>query len=194
MPLHALTANERDYIHECLSIDVVAVFAEIARELERDRSTISREVARNGGRHSYRPSTADDAAAVRRRRPKTPILSVESTLRDKVIELVSTGFSPVATAALCAGEADLGAVCAETIYQGVYDGTLGLKATACLRSRRPRRKKRRTAASPRASALGPNVVPISERPSEALEGAPDHWEGDLIIGAHNQSAALTLVE
>ena len=110
-----------------------------------------------------------------------------------MIELVSTGYSPVATAALCARQGG-GTVCAETIYQGIYGGSLGLKATDCLRSRRPRRKKRRAATSPRTSALGPNAVPISERPAEAAEGASGHWEGDLIIGARNQSAALTLVE
>ena len=194
MPRNPIASDERDFIHECLSVDSEVAYAEIARELERDRSSISREVTRNGGRHAYRPSTAGDAATVRRRRPKTPVLSLEGALRYKVIELLGEGFSPVATAALCGRQPCLGTVSAETIYQSVYDGTLCLKATACLRSRRPRRKKRRATASPRASALGPNVVPISERPAEASEGAPGHWEGDLIIGARNQSAALTLVE
>ncbi len=185
--------DERDFIHECLSADRTVAFAVVARDLECHRSTISREVTRNGGRHGYRPSTAGNAAATLRRRPKTLVLAVEGPLRDLVIELVSKGYSPVATAALCAREDGAGTVCAETIYQGVYGGTLGLNANACLRSRRPRRKERRAAASPRASALGPNVVPISERPPQR-EGAPGHWEGDLIIGARNQSAALTLVE
>ncbi len=88
----------------------------------------------------------------------------------------------------------LSTVCAETTYHGVYDGTLGLNAAACLRSRRPRRKKRRTAASSRASVLRPTVVPISERPDEASERAPGHWEEDLIIGTRYQSASLPLVE
>ena len=194
MPRHAITAEERDHIHECLSADRDVAYAYIAREIERARSTISREVTRNGGRDAYRPSTAGDAAEARRRRPKTPVLAVEGPLRTMVIGLVSKGFSPVATAALCDREPDLTGVCAETIYKGVYDGTLGLKATECLRFRRPRRKKRKETASTKPSTLGPNVVPISERPAEANEGAIGHWEGDLIIGARNQSAALTLVE
>ncbi len=111
-----------------------------------------------------------------------------------MIELVAKGYSPVATAALCARQPDDGTVCAETIYQAVCGGLLGLNATDCLRSRRARRKRRRPPTSSRAPPLGPNVVPISERPAEAVEGATGHWEGDLIIGARNQSAPLTLVE
>src|SRR4051812_9830829 len=43
----------------------------IARGLGRDHSVVSREVARNRGRHGYRGERAQVAAAKRSRRPKT---------------------------------------------------------------------------------------------------------------------------
>ncbi|MEZ5381610.1 MAG: IS30 family transposase [Microthrixaceae bacterium] len=181
-------------MHECLSVDRLIPFAGIARELERDRSTISREVTRNGGRHTYRPSTAGHGAATRRRRPKVPLLALDSPLRTRVVGLVSKGFSPVATAALCGRHGGEGTVCAETIYRALYDGSLGLKPGDCLRSRRRRRKRRNRGEKAKSPVLGQNVVSIADRPKEVDAREPGHWEGDLIIGARNQSAALTLVE
>jgi IS30 family transposase len=42
----------------------------IAKRLARAPSTVSRELARNGGRHRYRAQAADTAAGRRAARPK----------------------------------------------------------------------------------------------------------------------------
>jgi len=83
----------------------------------------------------------------------------------------------------------------ETIYRSLYvqgRGELRRELTRCLRSGRTRRKPQG-----RLERRGtiPNMVMISERPAEADDRAvPGHWEGDLLIGAHNRSAIVTLVE
>lgn len=70
-PGSRLTYEERRRIAEGLTAGLP--YAEIARRLGRPRSTISREVARNGGPRHYRAHHAQRATAWRaRRRPKRP--------------------------------------------------------------------------------------------------------------------------
>src|SRR5436309_11218949 len=63
---------------------------EIARELGRSPSTISRELRRNaatrGGKLDYRPSVAQWKAELMARRPKTAKLAVDDRLREYVQE------------------------------------------------------------------------------------------------------------
>lgn len=67
MPGH-LTYEDRRHIAEWL-VEGLA-YAEIARRLARSRSTIGREIARNGGPHAYRADRAQQATGRRaRRRP-----------------------------------------------------------------------------------------------------------------------------
>jgi Helix-turn-helix domain len=58
--LLALTLREREEISRGLAS--ASSFREIAKCLERAVSTVSREVARHGGRPAYRASQADDEA------------------------------------------------------------------------------------------------------------------------------------
>ncbi len=57
-------------------------------------STISRELARNGGRHRYRAHHADRAAVRRARRPKPSKLAENPVLRQVVEEKLGEWWSP----------------------------------------------------------------------------------------------------
>lgn len=63
-------------------------YAEIARQLDRPTSTISREVARNGGAHGYRADHAHYATSSRARRRRADGAEPLSTLDAQVREFV----------------------------------------------------------------------------------------------------------
>ena len=191
---HALCRSEREEIRAELSANPAVPFAVIARRLGRCRSTISREIDRNGGRDNYRAGTADVRATLCRSRPKEPKLVADLDLRSSVTSLLKAGHSPV-SAAIAATRSGIGPICAETIYIAVYAGRLDIEAIACLRSRRPRRRRRnRGPANAGTHVLG-GFTPIAERPDHIGDRSQfGHWEGDLIIGARNASAILTLNE
>lgn len=83
----------------------------------------------------------------------------------------------------------------ETIYTAIYAmprGELRRQVVGWLRQARGTR--RRTRQGNDARGRLPDLPSIHLRPPEANERLlPGHWEGDLIIGAHNRSAIGTLV-
>jgi IS30 family transposase len=171
----------------------------IARGLGRPVSTVSREVARNGGRARYRAFRAEAAARERARRPKTAKLASAGELRDWVQTRLLEWWSPTQISTRLATEfpdRPEMRVSHETIYQSLYvqsRGALRRELARCLRTGRALRKPRRQAHARRSQI--PGLVEISERPAEATDRAvPGHWEGDLIIGKNNRSAIGTLVE
>jgi transposase, IS30 family len=173
--------------------------AVIAVRLGRSRSTVSREVRRNGCRGRYRALAAQAQAQERARRPKMARLAGNARLRGWVQARLEERWSPEQISVMLErefpGEPEM-RVSHETIYQAIYvqgRGALRRELAACLRTGRALRKPRRKAGERRGRILG--MVMISERPAEAADRAvPGHWEGDLIIGAGNKSAIGTLVE
>jgi transposase, IS30 family len=173
-------------------------FTEIAGGLGVAVSTVSREVARNGGRSDYRAWRAHKTAFARSRRPKPTKLASCPRLRDRVAELLVELLSPEQIQAQLRREFPsdpIMRVSHETIYQSLYvqgRGELRRELARCLRTGRTQRKHHG-----RLNKRGviPDMVNISERPPEIEDRAvPGHWEGDLIMGADNRSAVGTLVE
>jgi IS30 family transposase len=171
----------------------------IAGRLGRAPSTISREVARNGGHRSYRALAADNAAWARACRPKQTKLSRWPGLRAMVEDKLELRWSPEQIAGWLRRRFPTGTVMHvshETIYRSLFvqaRGDLRHELTRHLRTRRPTRRPA-GARLPDGRGLRPNTLNISQRPAEAADRAvPGHWEGDLIFG-RGMSPVATLVE
>ena len=173
----------------------------IARRLGRAPSTISRELSRNADRRdgSYRPMTAHALAWERASRPKPAKLATNLALRAIVERDLKRHRSPEQIAGRLRRkfpENPEMRVSAETIYQSLYvqsRGALRRELTRHLRTGRALRHPGRKTGQ-RKNRI-PDLVSIAERPPEADDRrVPGHWEGDLIIGARNQTAIGTLVE
>jgi len=170
----------------------------IADELGRSPSTVSREIARNSdpATGEYRPWTAQRRAEARRARPKARRLQADAVLRAVVQAGFDQRWSPEQIAnTLTVDHPDQPQMrlCPESIYREIYapDSVVDRKRPV-LRTGRLHRQRRRGQRRERFCAP---MVMISERPAEVdARVTPGHWEGDLIVGARNQSAIATLVE
>lgn len=195
MPADPLTLPEREEIRA--GIERHETITATARRLGRHRSTISREIRRNGGRHAYRASRADTRATTERARPKTRLLTANPALRAHVAARLEAKDSPMTIARELPIE--LGTVSHETIYQGVYrPRSNGLPAGLHRHlHRRHRRRKHRRNGDETVVKPGPLGVfqPITARPPEAAgREVVGHLEGDLIIGAKGRSALITVFD
>jgi transposase, IS30 family len=190
-----LTLAHREEI--TLGLHAGESFTVIAARLGKALSTVSREVAVNGGRSGYRAWRAHQRAREQARRPKAPKLA-RPRLAAQVSAWLADWWSPVQISRRLPIEFPsdpMMRVSHETIYQALYvqgRGELRRELARCLRTGRAKRRPRG-----RGENTGQlrDMVMISERPAEADDRAvPGHWEGDLIIGKDCKSAVGTLVE
>jgi IS30 family transposase len=172
----------------------------IARQLRRSPSTISREIARNGGPQAYRAGQAEHRACRQAPRPKTCLLASNEPLRRVVAQKLQANWAPQQISGWLQevhhNEPTM-QISHETIYRSLFvqaKGVLKKELTHHLRSGRAIRRGKTATTKGQSRGQIVDAVSIRERPSEAEDRAvPGHWEGDLICGSKNSYIA-TLVE
>jgi len=184
--------------------------AAIAAGLQRARSTITREMARNGwkpepsGIRRGRPPIAGGYYAARAHRraqllhiqPRVPRRLVPGNpLWLSVLQLLRQGLSPEQIASTLAHMLVPVRLSHETIYTALYAMPKGQLRTRVLTLLRRSHKQRRVRSGRAVRPFIDAMTLIDQRPGEIDERlVPGHWEGDLIKGKLNQSRVGTLVE
>jgi IS30 family transposase len=205
-----LSVEERALIETQLRLGLCA--AEIAQGLSRPRSTVSREIRRNGWQSkreqlsSGRPRVAGGyrcLAADRRARhlavkPRVACKLIPGNpLWIVVVDHLRRGLSPAQIASTLSRMPDPVRLSYETIYTAFYTMSRGHLRSSLLALMRRRHRARRPQGRKdgRKKPSIPEMTLIDQRPVEIqMRLIPGHWEGDLIIGKGNLSQVGTLVE
>ena len=196
--LRTLTLTEREDISRGIASG--SSIREIAKGLQRAVSTVSREVARHGGRSQYRASEADHHAWELALRPKVCLLAIQVKLQTIVASKLILDWSPEQISGWLKIEYpkdESMRVSHETIYRSLFiqaRGVLKKELIQHLRTKRRIRRSRHSSDSGHRSGQIVDAISIRERPAEVEDRAiPGHWEGDLLGGTNNSHIA-TLVE
>jgi IS30 family transposase len=196
--LLTLTVAEREDISRGIASG--SSIREIAKGLQRAVSTVSREVARHGGRPQYRASEADQQAWESALRPKLCLLAMHVKLQTIVASKLILDWSPEQISGwlkIQYPKDQSMRVSHETIYRSLFiqaRGVLKRELIQHLRFKRRIRRSRHSRDSGHRSGQIVDAISIRERPAEIEDRAiPGHWEGDLIGGTKNSHIA-TLVE
>jgi len=187
-----ISLSEREKIFELLSQNYNQSF--IAKKLDRNRSTISRELRRCiEDPLGYLPDRADlNARRFARRNSK---LFRSANLSSCVIRLLKEGWSPEQISGRLKLEAGHISVSHETIYKFIYsEEGARQKLYRFLTRHKPKRTKWYSRA-PRKSHI-PETSSISFRPKFIEKRKKiGHWEGDLVVfGSLESSNVTTIVE
>jgi IS30 family transposase len=194
----ALTLAEREDISRGVASG--ASLRSIAARLGRAPSTVSREVARHGGRNRYRATRADDRAWRSALRPKECLLARNRTLCHIVASKLELDWSPEQIAGwlkIQFPDDESLRVSHETIYRSLFvqaRGVLKRELMDHLRSGRRLRRAIRAETDGERRGKIVDAISIRQRPADVEDRAvPGHWEGDLLSGSKN-SHIVTLVE
>ena len=183
-----LTSGQRYEIHALLKAEHSQ--AEIARVVGKDKSVISREIRRNGGKRGYSAARAQKMAEERKERYGRARKFTEAVRKEVERWLRQEQYSPEQIVGLARREGRP-MVSHERIYQYIRaDKAAGGDLYKQLRHRL---KHRRRPAGERIPIK--NRVSIEERPEAvAARSRFGDWEADTIVGKGGHGVILTAVE
>ena len=178
--------------------------AMIAESLGRHRSSITRELARNGWKPTStvrsvgRPPLSGGYSSSQANQRSERLASIARVKRKliignplwlKVQDGLQQGLSPEQIAGTMSRMNEPIRLCHETIYQAIYvmpKGKLRTETIALLRFGHNKRRPRARGSDRRGQI--PNMTSIDQRPDDIAERlVPGHWGGDHIKGAFNRS-------
>jgi IS30 family transposase len=180
-------------------------FTDIAVLLNKDKSTISREVSRKDmNRYTYRAFKANqDAKRQKRKQGRKRKIDHNPELKQFIFDKLKLRWSPDQIAEelkLMYPDNTSMHISHEAIYSYIYvlpRGSLKKELLSYLRQQKKykRRKGKHQPRNDEKRGQIPAMISIEERPKEVEDRTiPGHWEGDLIMGRWKRSALGTLVE
>jgi transposase, IS30 family len=188
-----LSTTERFKLYQYRTTDQLTM-SEIATQMKRSKSTISRELRRNSiDGKLYLPDTAQTKMQTRREQSKPKFMSISESTIEQVKQRLEEYHSPEQLSGRMKREG-LDGVSHETIYQMIYANHQGLGTyQQYLRQEQKKRRRRKGVNSKRGGI--PGRIGIEHRPAIAdLKTEIGHWEGDTVIGVGHIGAIVTHVD
>ncbi len=184
-----LTQEQRYHIYQCMKQGMTQSF--IADNIGVNKSTVSRELARNTGKRSYRYKQAHGLACARQLVPKYQ--KWNSNIQQIVNSKASLQWSPEQISGWLKINQSI-SISHERIYQYILqDKKEGGNLWKHLRRANKKRKKRYGKADKR--GIIPNKVMINQRPSVVdNKSRIGDFELDTIIGKGHKGAVVTIVD
>ena len=171
-----LSQTERYQIHTLMKAGHDQT--QIAKLLDRHKSTISRELSRNSGSRGYRPKQACEMSADRAQNSRNAP-TIAPWVREEVCTLLQIQWSPEQIASQLP-------ISHETVYQHVYvDKAQGGTLWKNLRCQKQKRKRYAGGRDRRGQI--PHRRPLSDRPLHIeARRQVGHWECDTVTGANHK--------
>jgi IS30 family transposase len=191
-----LTQSEREYIASLLSEG--CSLGNIAKAIGRNKSTISRELARNSPpeRRRYTPCRAHARACERKTEANTHERLKNDFIRQYVKDGLEKGWSPEQISGRIQIDHPGTFINHEAIYQYIYHprNPNRLEMINLLRRAHKKRKNKGIGRKERKTKI-PNRIPIDARPKSVENRRRyGHWEGDSLISRKSKAALNTLTE